>query len=153
MRMQAKGLTCTTAGCDQPVRCKGLCQLHYGHLKAQRRMKPCGCGCGELTSYTYKHGHHTRLFTSEEQTRRGRMNNGDSVRNPPGATWYRKVRGKHEHRIIGEQIAGRPLTSDDVVHHVNHDRRDNRPENLRVMTRAEHIEEHREDLVKGRRRA
>lgn len=149
----AKGLTCSAEGCESPVRCKGLCNQHYHVLKAQRRMKLCACGCGEKTSYTYKHGHHTRLFSPEEQARRGRMNTGDKQRDPEGATSYRKVRGKHEHRIVGEQIAGRPLTSADVVHHKNHDKRDNRPENLAVMTRAEHINEHREDLNAGRRAA
>lgn len=148
----AKGKTCTIAGCGSPVRCKDLCELHYGHLKAQRRMKPCGCGCGELTAHTYKHGHHTRLFSSEEQTRRGRMNTGDKQRDPPGATWYRKMRGRHEHRVVAEQMTGRELTSAEIVHHKNHDRRDNRPENLEVMSRAEHINEHREDLNVGRNR-
>lgn len=146
----AKGRTCTIAGCGAPVRCKDLCQLHYGHLKAQRRLKPCGCGCGELTSFTYKHGHHTRLFTPEEQARRGRMNNGDNLRDPPGATWYRKVHGRHEHRVVAEQMVGRALLSAEVVHHKNHDKRDNRPENLEVMSRAEHMEEHREDINAGR---
>lgn len=152
MRVSTKGQICSVSGCGSPVRCKGLCQLHYGHLKAERRKKPCACGCGEPTSYTYKHGHHTRLFTSEEQTRRGRMNTGEALRDPEGATSYRKVRGKHEHRRVAEEKVGRPLTSGEVVHHKNHNKRDNSPGNLEVMTRTEHINEHRQDLIEGRRR-
>jgi len=46
---------------------------------------------------------------------------------------------KHDlHRIIAEQKIGRPLTDDEVVHHINGDIQDNRPENLQVMSREEH---------------
>lgn len=43
-----------------------------------------------------------------------------------------------EHRLIMEEIVGHPLRNDEVVHHVNGIRDDNRPENLRIMNRREH---------------
>lgn len=57
-----------------------------------------------------------------------------------------------EHRLVVEEHLGRPLLEDEVVHHINHDKTDNRIENLQVMSRAEHIEEHRAELIDGLRR-
>jgi len=50
-----------------------------------------------------------------------------------------------EHRLVMERFIGRALESDEIVHHINRDKTDNRIENLQVMTRAEHINEHRND--------
>lgn len=40
-------------------------------------------------------------------------------------------------------MLGRLLEPDEIVHHKNEDPSDNRPENLEVMTQAEHIRLHR----------
>lgn len=53
-----------------------------------------------------------------------------------------------EHRYLMEQHFGRKLEEDEIVHHINGNRTDNRIENLEVVTRAEHIEIHRKDLRK-----
>ncbi len=45
---------------------------------------------------------------------------------------------QYEHRIVMERDLGRRLYDDEVVHHKNHDRLDNRIENLEVMTFEEH---------------
>jgi hypothetical protein len=43
-----------------------------------------------------------------------------------------------EHRYIMSEFLGRPLTKDEHIHHKNGDRRDNRIENLQLMSRSEH---------------
>lgn len=48
----------------------------------------------------------------------------------------RKGRKELEHRVIMEQVLGRKLKPGEVVHHKNHDRKDNRPENLELCASA-----------------
>lgn len=57
-----------------------------------------------------------------------------------------------EHDLIMECIIGRHLLADEVVHHKNHIRNDNRKENLELMTIREHAALHmkeRHELKKG----
>ena len=56
---------------------------------------------------------------------------------------YVQTRAGLEHRVIIENHLGRPLVSDEHVHHQNGDKRDNRVNNLRVLTAAEHTSLHR----------
>lgn len=49
---------------------------------------------------------------------------------------------RFEHRIVMEQALGRPLRREEVVHHINGIKDDNRPENLQVISQPEHMAMH-----------
>lgn len=141
MRMSREGF-CSELGCDAPIKSRGLCERHY---RASIRKPPeneCACGCGELCRWKFVSGHMTRLFTSEEQSRRGRMNTGAHFLDKGENLTYRKVAQRHEHRTVAEAKLGRHLVKGEVVHHINGNYRDNRPENLQVMTQSEHARLH-----------
>jgi hypothetical protein len=54
------------------------------------------------------------------------------------------VRGyAYEHRLVAEEKLGRRLRTDEEVHHVDGKQTNNAPENIEVVTRAEHRFEHR----------
>lgn len=56
---------------------------------------------------------------------------------------YRKYHGRHEHRVVMEQILGRPLQPGEVVHHKDGNFLNNNPENLELFSSlAEHTAHH-----------
>ena len=55
------------------------------------------------------------------------------------------------HTIVMEQSLGRYLEQNEVVHHANHDRQDNRIENLILMDKKEHMAMHMKERHEKRR--
>ncbi len=70
-----------------------------------------------------------------EKLRESKLNTGDGHS-------YEKTYGRHTHRIVAEQMIGRPLEPGEIVHHIDGNKRNNDPSNLMVMTQAEHCRLH-----------
>ena len=127
-------------------------------------MKLCECGCGTEVANRFVSGHNTRTLTAEEQGRRGKfsLGNGRGPDKPPKkvhyegtaaeyharraanrkSTSYVKVDGRHHHRTVAEEKLGRPLGPGEIVHHIDHDKHNNHPDNLELMTLPEHTRLH-----------
>ncbi len=115
--------TCNIPGCNRKHEAKGLCSTHYARLR--------------------RHGSPYKIS-----------------RNPPGGGsitkhGYRVIskQGKTylEHRWVMEQHLGRKLKDEEVVHHINGDKLDNRLENLLLLPNQKaHMQVHLwEDAIKG----
>ncbi|MFZ5650136.1 MAG: HNH endonuclease signature motif containing protein [Bacillota bacterium] len=66
----------------------------------------------------------------KRKLREARLNSGE------GKT-YTKTYGRHTHRIVAEQMLGRSLLLGEVVHHIDGNKRNNKPENLMVFASQE----------------
>jgi hypothetical protein len=100
--------TMTCTFCGRPAHARGLCKAHYA-----RKMR----GVPVDTAI--------RPYVRRGRGSRYAMTSID----------FRSV---YVHREVAARELGRTLEPDEDVHHVNGDRSDNRPENLRVLSRDEH---------------
>ncbi len=68
--------------------------------------------------------------------------------------WFIVCRGDKKYpyaKGVMEGYLKRELTTKEIVHHINEDCCDDRIENLTIVTRAEHVNIHRKQLLKARK--
>ena len=121
---------CAVPGCTRPPRRRGYCGMH--HQRIIRSGSP-----GEAAP------RHAAPFA-------GRAVNSDGyiVVTRPGHPLAGHLGRIYEHRLVAWE-AGILTDPSQLVHHINGDRGDNRPENLAVHSRASHASLHH----KGRTRS
>ena len=111
---------CRLEECESGAHSGGYCRAHarrqrlYGDPRAGRPRRQTGAGGSLSPGYWY-------VVVPEE----------DRHLVPPGRT------KEFEHRLVMAQRLGRPLAADEVVHHINGDRLDNRDENLELWNTAQ----------------
>ena len=109
-------------------------------FESRKKIKYCSRICAsKVTKNGFKKGNDYGKFNFKG----GFINKNDG---------YKVVRGKREHRVVIGKKLGRNLTKNEVVHHKNHKRTDNRLENLILLSKAEHIKIHQKESKKIKRR-
>lgn len=145
---------CDVEGCDRRMMAKGLCRAHYYRLQrggdvrasepiadgSYRGPKRGICSVPECGTKHYARGYCLRHYQRwkdygdpEAPLRRARDGEGYRGLNNNGYVVL-KYSGKSvlEHRVVMEEILGRPMLREETVHHKNGIRIDNRPENLEL---------------------
>ena len=149
---------CTVEGCDRPVDANGLCHGHDQRLRRNgdvdqatpldRRRQDPTCEVDGCERPSHGHGlcrtHLARLETHDDVLADvpvatpgdGHENKGYwYVPVPPELRWLTNGEtNAAEHRLRMAQYLGRPLEPDEVVHHRNGNRTDNRIENLELWS-------------------
>lgn len=83
---------------------------------------------------------------------RSRDLNADKWRFQGEGKTYTKYYGKHMHRVVAETVLlGRSLKPGEIVHHIDGNKLNNDPGNLRVMTQSEHVRLHHAEMLVARK--
>lgn len=123
---------------DLTLRVCAWCGFEFMPPKRRSRpMKFCSreCSAHHLTATPYSDEWYAKV-------RAAAIESGNRQRGKGEGRSYRKLNGRHEHRVVAEVKAGRPLRFVDVVHHIDGDIHNNDPSNLEITTRAAHMRKH-----------
>lgn len=110
---------CSVDGCDKKHEARGYCKLHYHRLRSTGT--PFGCYRKAKT----QDGKHINCWGYVELV-------GDEFKKHPNAKGRRIL----EHRLVMANHLGRKLHEDELVHHKNGIRTDNRISNLELWVKA-----------------
>ena len=89
-----------------------------------------------LSKYNKEHNKDRMTADIREKVRKNKLNKGE-------CKGYTKYYGKHEHRVVAEWMLDRKLLPEEVVHHIDKNKRNNSPSNLMIFkNQKEHAKHH-----------
>jgi len=127
--------TCLEPECLEPTYSRGYCTRHASARRQRGEFSsvPCSVECCPRKAVTKGlcQGHYRRLQRGQalETPLKEIAPKGSGSIDSNG---YRRIGRRKEHRVVMEQILGRPLKKKEHVHHLNGIKTDNRPENLEL---------------------
>lgn len=140
-----------------PVICDNCLQITFKSTSRIHRYNFCSKKC--------KNNFNSRFFTNYNQTTnpmnmpgrtieersqmRKRMLKHNQSKTAEKHT-YNKYLGEPEHRRIAKLKLGRDLKPNEVVHHIDGNKYNNKPSNLQVMTKSEHTSLHMKEYWRKR---
>ena len=113
------------------------------------KVRKCACGCEQIPEFD-KHYRQRKFVEGHNKGRAHQNFKGGRIKHSCGYTIilqpdhpYANNRGYvMEHRLVMEEYLGRYLQEDEIVHHINGRKRDNRIENLTLLSLSEHSKLH-----------
>jgi hypothetical protein len=110
----------------------------------EKRAKALGVPVDQLPDGRGRHGNHAR-GANHPRWNEGRMVTEEGYVKVRVGTVHPLADANgycYEHTLVATAALGRHLSPDETVHHRNHDKLDNRWENLEILTRSAHAVEH-----------
>lgn len=108
---------CSVSGCEKRSHARSYCSMHYWRLTHHGSVELPPKSARPPTTWVTRWGYRHVYLPDHPMA------------NSAGAVY--------EHRLVMSESIGRPLTSDESVHHRNGDRLDNRIENLELWSRSQ----------------
>ena len=147
--------------------CSGKCRAKFRYIKLERVKitRPC-CSCGKPVTRTssglfanvscspictaaFKSSNMKGINAELNPERmenfetRVKIRNSHLILDKGEGKAYKKIHGRHAHRVVAEEKIGRPLEKGEVVHHKDENKLNNDPDNLEVLeSQSEHAKLH-----------